>query len=278
MAASADRTIRRNAAAAADGEGVMQGRTRRIRLVVPIVTEGFRDHGEFTGLAGPGTEISVAQIERGPASIETAFDTALATPDVLRLIVEAEREGVDAVVIDCMDDPGMEAARELVSIPVVGPSQAAMHLASILGHRFSIVTILDERSVPPFENQARHYGVADKLASVRWVEIPVLGLHEDTGKMVRDLVTESTAAVERDGAHAIIFGCTGMMGCAAQVAAGLAEGGHPGVPVIDPTPAAVRLAESLVDLGLTHSKRTYPVPPRKRIVGFEAFEEESTLA
>lgn len=252
--------------------------TRRIRLVVPIVTEGFREDAEFTGLASSGTQITVAQIERGPASIETAFDTALATPDVLRLIVEAERDGVDAVVIDCMDDPGMEAARELVSIPVVGPSQAAMHLASILGHRFSIVTILDERSVVPFENQASRYGLADTLASVRWVEIPVLGLHEDTDRMVRDLITESVAAVERDGAHAVIFGCTGMMGCAAQVRSGLAEAGHHGVPVIDPTPAAVRLAEALVDLGLTHSKRTYPMPPRKRIVGFDAFEEESTLA
>lgn len=252
--------------------------TRRIRLVVPIVTQGFRDDAEYTSLAGPGTEISVAQIERGPASIETAFDTALATPEVLRLIVEAERGGIDAVVIDCMDDPGMEAGRELVSIPVVGPSQAAMHVASMLGHRFSIVTILDERSVAPFENQAGRYGLAGMLASVRWVEIPVLGLHDDTDKMVQELVTESIAAVECDGAHAIIFGCTGMMGCAAQVESGLADAGHSGVPVIDPTPTAVRLAESLVDLGLRHSKRTYPLPPRKRIVGYDAFEEETTLA
>lgn len=256
----------------------MAERSRRIRVVIPIVAEGFRNHEDFRRLASPGTEISVAQIERGPASIETAFDTALATPDTIRLIREAERDGMDAVVIDCMDDPGMEAGRELVSIPVVGPSQASMHLAAMLGHRFSIVTILDERSVAPFENQARAYGVYEKLASVRWVAIPVLKLDRDRERLVHDLVQESAAAIGRDGAHVIIFGCTGMLGYAQQVRQGLERLGHGSVPVIDPVPAAVRVAEALVDLRLSHSKRSYPPPPKKRIMGFDAFEEEPTPA
>lgn len=256
----------------------MAGRNRRIRVVIPIVAEGVRDEEDFRGLGSAGTEISVVRIDRGPASIETAFDTALATPDTIRRIVEAERDAMDAVVIDCMDDPGMEAGRELVSIPVVGPSQASMHLAAMLGHRFSIVTILDERSVAPFENQARVYGVFERLASVRWVEIPVLELHQDRNRLVQDLVRESAAAIERDGAHVIIFGCTGMLGYADQVRQGLERLGLGSVPVIDPIPAAVRLAEALVDLRLSHSKRTYPPPPRKRIAGFEAFEEDPTPA
>jgi allantoin racemase len=254
----------------------MAKRERRLRLVIPVVTKDFRDREELRLLGSPGTEISVVSIERGPVSIETAFDTALATPDTIRRIVEAEREGMDAVVIDCMDDPGMEAGRELVSIPVVGPSQASMHLAAILGHRFSIVTILDERSVAPFENQAKVYGVSEKLASVRWVEIPVLELHQDPERLVHDLVQESAAAIEQDQAHVIIFGCTGMLGYAEQVRLGLEQLGHGGVPVIDPVPAAVRLAEVFVDLCLSQSKRSYPVPPVKPIVGFDVLGGKPT--
>ncbi len=241
---------------------------RRIRIVTPVVAEGLRVPGDVAGLAGPGTELSVVQIERGPASIESAFDSVLAGPETVARILEAEREGMDAVVIDCMDDPALEAGREAVAIPVLGPSQTSMHLACLLGHRFSIVTVL-ERSVAPFEEQARRYGVAERLASVRWVDIPVLDLGLDRDRLVGDLVRESEAAVERDGAHVIVFGCTGMLGCAGEVRAALGGLGHGGVPVIDPIPAAVRVAEALVDLGLSHSKRTYPPPPSKPIAGYD---------
>lgn len=241
--------------------------TKRIRVVVPIVTEGFRDLDEFSDSAGPGTEITVTQIERGPASIESEFDDALAAPEVILKAFEAERDGMDAVVIDCMDDPGLLGAREMVSIPVLGPCQTTMHLASMLGHTFSVVTVM-EGSVPGFENRAKVYGLADKLASVRWVDIPVLELAADEDRLLADLIDESVKAVEHDGAHAVVFGCTGLLGYAAAVGRALAERGFNGVPVIDPMPATIKMAEALVDLGLRQSKRTYPDPPRKRIVGY----------
>ena len=143
---------------------------KRIRLVTPVISDGFLRRTElFQPVAGWQTEISQVQIERGPASIESEFDEALAVPDTVAKIIEAERDGVDAVVIDCMGDPGMQAAREAVSIPVLGPGEATMHIASMLGHRFSIVTVLSS-CIPLMENQAKVYGVAGKLASVRSVD------------------------------------------------------------------------------------------------------------
>jgi allantoin racemase len=243
--------------------------SKRIRVVTPVISDGFLRQPElFQPVAGWQTEISHVQIERGPASIESEFDEAMAVPDTLAKIIEAERDGVDAVVIDCMGDPGMLAAREAVSIPVFGPGEATMHIASILGHRFSIVTVLSS-CIPMMENQAKVYGLADKLASVRSVDIPVLELEQDTTRTVNALVDESIKAIEQDGAHVIVFGCTGMLGCALGVKEGLVRRGYPGVPVIDPMPAAIKLAEALVDLGLTHSKRTYPNPPRKLIAGYD---------
>lgn len=244
----------------------------KIRIVTPITTRGFSQVDDFTPAARPDTELSHVEIETGPASIECEYDEALAVPDTIAKIVEAEADGVDAVVINCMGDPGMKPAREMVSIPVIGPAEATMHMASILSHKFSVVTVLD-RLIPLFENQAKVYGLADKLASVRAVDIPVLDLETDDERLVNALVDESVKAVEEDGAHSIIFGCTGMIGCAQAVEQGLKRRGYEGVPVIDPMFAAIKIAEALVGLGVSHSKRTYPNPPEKQIVGYEIKRE-----
>lgn len=241
---------------------------RRVRIVTPVIAEALRVPDDVAGLAGAGTDVSIVHVERGPASIESAFDAALAAPETIARVLEAERDGIDAVVIDCMDDPALEAAREVASIPVLGPAQTSMHLACLLGHRFSVVTVL-ERSVPPFEDLARRYGVAERLASVRWVDVPVLELGREHERVVGDLARESLAAIEQDGAHVIVLGCTGMLGCAADLREGLRRAGYGGVPVIDPLPATVRVAEALVALGLAHSKRTYPRPPAKAITGYD---------
>jgi len=241
----------------------------QVRVVVPIIGQHWAEEAQkaYGALARPGTVVSAVAIEKGPASIETHYDVALAIPGVLFEVQEAEREGMDAVVIDCMGDPGLDAARELVSIPVIGPAQASMHLAAALAHHFSIITVL-ERTIPMVEEQVARYGLAGKLASVRAVDIPVLEIEGNEARVVAALIEEGARAVREDGAHLVIPGCTGMIGLARRVQEGLAERGCP-VPVIEPPWAAIKLAESLVDMGLAHSKRTYPVPPPKEIVGIQ---------
>lgn len=142
-----------------------------------------------------------------------------------------------------------------------------MHLACQLGHRFSIVTT-EARSVPEFENQARVAGLAGRLASVRWVDIPVLDLASDPEALLAALIDASVMAIEADGAHVVVFGCTGMLGFADGVRDGLVARGYPGVPVLDPVPVAVRTAQAILACGLTHSARTWPPAPAKRIDGY----------
>ncbi len=72
-----------------------------------------------------------------------------------------------------------------------------------------------------------------------------------------------------DGADTIIFGCTGMLGCADAVHEGLLKDGLD-VPVIDPVPTAVNVAAALVRSRLAHSKRAYRRPPNKAVVGYAA--------
>jgi allantoin racemase len=245
----------------------------KIRVIVPVTSREFvgATQPHYLAAARPDAEISVVGLDTGPASLESDYEDALAVPDILTKVRVAEAQGANAVIIDCMADPGLAPAREIASIPVVGPAQAAMHLAATLAHRFSVVTVL-ERDIPLIDHLARLYGLGGHLASARPVNIPVLELGKDEGRLVEALVEQSIRAVVEDGAHIIVFGCTGMKGLAQQVQRALAEQGY-AVPVIDPSLAALKLAEALVDMGLSHSKRTYPPPPPKEIVGYPQGDE-----
>jgi len=240
----------------------------KIRVIVPVTTKEFvaATGPQYAAAARPDAEISVVGLDRGPASLESDYEDALAVPDILAKVRAAEAEGTDAVIIDCMADPGLAPARELASIPIVGSAQAAMHLAAILAQRFSVMTVL-ERDIPLIDRLARLYGLESRLASARPVNIPVLELDRDRERLMEALVEQSARAVAEDGAHILFFGCTGMRGLAQRVERALAERGYP-VPVIDPGMAALKLAEGLVDMGLSHSKHTYPPPPPKEVVGY----------
>jgi allantoin racemase len=231
----------------------------KIRIVVPICSDQFNAEAEmeFRQYASPGTEISVVNIARGPRSIESEFEEAMAVPGILLRAQEAERDGCDAVISDCFGDPGVKPARELLSIPVVGPLEASVLLASALGHRFSIVTVL-KSVLPMIEHLVAACGVSGRLASVRTIEIPVLGL-VDAKAMSAGLFDEMLAAIREDDAHVLVLGCTGMMGVAENLQKKLADAGYD-VPVVSPTAAALKLAETLVSLGLRQSRLTYMHP------------------
>lgn len=231
----------------------------RLCVLLPILEHKYFEevtYKEFKGLARPDTEITVVSIERGPASIECWYDEEVAAPWILEKVKGAEEQGFNAVIIDCMGDPALYAARELVKIPVIGPCEASMALASTLGHKFSIVTVL-KSVVPLFEKLVSAYGFESKMAPVRSVEVPVLKLEEKRAEVRAALLSESRKAIEEDRADVIILGCTGMIGMAKELYEAL------GYPVIDPAMASLKLAEVLHEMGLSHSKKFYMTPPEK---------------
>jgi allantoin racemase len=237
-----------------------------IELITPIITEGIRTLDEVRPFEREDLRITQCLIENGPASIESEFDEALCVPDTIRRAIEAERRGANAIIIDCMGDPGLAACREVVTIPVVGPAQTAMHVASLLGHRFSFITVL-ERLKTVIDKLVAGYGLNDTYASFRAVDIPVLHIGKDLSALQASLAREAVAAVKEDGADAIVLGCTGFLGCAGGMRKALLAAGYD-VPVIDPIPLAVQMADALVKTGLTHSKRAYPFPGKKKIKGY----------
>lgn len=236
----------------------------KVKVIVPVTTKSFIEptKEEAKKYASSTTEVDVECIEYGTPSIESAYDEAVNAQDILRVAQEAENDGFEGIFVDCMGDPALDAMREKLSIPVVGPARASMMYAAELAHSFSIVTVL-ENVVPLEENLAKLLGVREKLASVRYVSIPVLGL-EDREKLVEALKEEALKAVEEDGAHAIVLGCTGMLGVSEELYSFLKEEGYD-VPVVYPVAVAIKYLETLIGLGLKQSKKSYMFPPQKEV-------------
>ena len=161
-----------------------------IELITPIITEGIRTLDEVRPFERADLTITQCLIESGPASIESEFDEALCVPDTIRRAMEAQQRGANAIIIDCMGDPGLAACREVVTIPVVGPAQTAMHVASLLGHRFSFITVL-ERLRAVIDKLVAGYGLNDTYASFRAVDIPVLEIGKDLGALQKALAREA---------------------------------------------------------------------------------------
>lgn len=133
-----------------------------------------------------------------------------------------------------------------------------MHLAAQLGHKFSVLTTLQRRTAVR-ERAALLAGLERRLASCPSLELAVLDTVVDRERVVERLLRVGRTAVEEDGAEVLILGCAGLGDLAPRVQREL------GVPVIDPNAAALKLAETLVDLGLAQSKaRTYSAPSREQ--------------
>ncbi|GAB6897357.1 aspartate/glutamate racemase family protein [Kineosporia succinea] len=208
-------------------------------------------------VALPGTVVEAVNPDTGPASIESHYDEALAVPG---LLAEIARAGADGHVIACFGDPGLDAARELASGPVVGIAEAAMHAASLLGRGFSVVTTL-ARTEGRAWDLARAYGFGERCRGVHSCEIPVLALETDPG--ARAVITSvCRRALETDGSDAIVLGCAGMADLCGEISAAV------GVPVVDGVAAATVLVESLVRLGLSTGKLgEFARPPVKPYAG-----------
>ncbi|MBP1843290.1 allantoin racemase [Rhizobium petrolearium] len=247
----------------------------RILVVNPNTTSSMTATiaDSATRVANADTEIVAVTSSMGPVSIEGYYDEAFAVPGLLMEIAKGEKAGADAAIIACFDDTGLDAARALAHIPVIGICEAALAATAFIAQRFTIVTTM-ERSRLPLEHLVHRYGMAGRC-KVRAADIPVLSL-EDPNSNARDRLRSeiATALRDEDKAEAIVLGCAGMADLTAELRAEF------GVPVVDGVAAAVKQAEALVTLGLSTAKRgAYASPVPKPYKGLlEAFEPRKIAA
>jgi allantoin racemase len=256
-----------------DDSSVWQEVGMRILVISPVARgpELQLPLGPLSAAARPGTTLEKVYLDHGPVSVECELDRALAVPGVVARACEGVQRGFDAVMIYCVADPGLSEGRSAVQVPVIGAGQAGMLIGALLGQRFSLV-VTHSSSIPFYENQCKIYGLWDKLASVRAVNIPVLELDRSREVSVSAFVDVSIRAIEENNAHAIVLGCTGTTGWGAGIAQELEQKGYPGIPVVEPAVCALKLCETLIDMRLAHSRRTCRPLSKKEMVDYEQFE------
>lgn len=233
----------------------------RIFVINPNTSSSMTDHirREMERIKRPETELTVVNPQHGPASIESAYDEALAVSPTLELVHQANDQGYDAIVLACFSDPGLDAAREISDIPVIGIEEATLHIAAMLGHKFSITTTAPRR-IPTRELHVRMRGLEASFASALPLEMSVLEMDAEPEKAQARILKVARQAIEEDGAEVIVLGCAGLAGYAEAVEREL------GILVLDPTAVAFKVAEAIADLGLRHSKvRRFARPSAKEI-------------
>lgn len=181
-------------------------------------------------------DIVCTTLAEGPPGIETQAHIDSVVQPMVGLM---RRQQADAYVIACFSDPGLALAREALDVPVVGIAESSMLLALGLGDRFGIVAILDA-SVRRHLRSIRAIGLEGRLAGDRAIN---LGAHDASGEAaVARIIEVGRELRDRDGADVLILGCAGMGSRRQAIEAAV------GLPVVDPTQAAVARAVGLLSL------------------------------
>ncbi|KUK56043.1 MAG: Hydantoin racemase [Atribacteria bacterium 34_128] len=239
---------------------------KKILCINPLGTDTFDVpiYEYLCTVKNKDTLIDVVSLEKGPQHLEYYYYEALVLADILKKVKQAEKDGYDAAIIGCFYDPGLLEAREIVNkMSVVAPAESSMHIASTLGHKFSIIVGRDKWIPQMMENVVK-CGFKEKLASFKPLGLGVYDFHKDEKLTIKLQKEAAKEAVEKDGAEVIILGCTGQFGFYRELQEYL------GVPVIDAILAPFKYAEFLIELkekaNWTHSKiRAYETPPISEI-------------
>ena len=226
----------------------------KIKVIIPVSTDKWNDSvkADYERFKNPETLIDVIHLNHGPEAIQSEYDEASTATHVLKEILNILQKDCDAIIIYCFSDPGLLGAREISTIPVLGIGESAQLFAMGLADRCGIITTL-EQSVARHRRKLCARGISGRFPSIRPLSIPVLE-YDQREKMAERALDVARVMVEQDGVEALILGCGSLFGIKEQIQDKF------GIPVVEPGIVALKHAEMLVGLGLSHSKRSYMTP------------------
>ena len=238
----------------------------RIKVVVPVSTDKWNEmiREQYEAYKDPETEIDIINIKKGPESLTSIYDEAWAELFALREAEKAEEEGYEGVILYCGMDPALEAAKQALTIPVVGITEPSLHIAFQLGKRLAYVgpggrDVDTDKNYVTFGEEGRYglpapvsrrYGIA--------MERPVLDIFEKIDEIKEGMLKAAKKAIEVEGADVIYVNCGALIEPARYLKENL------DVPVIENSVVALKTLEMLIKLGLSQSKRAFPKPPKKK--------------
>lgn len=211
-------------------------------------------------VAAPGTEIVPLTGEFGARIINSRAENAIAQHALLTLLAK-HAAGADAVLLAVSYDTGLLAARELLDIPVVGMTEAAMIAALLLGGRFGLVSF---GTPDVYRELIRERGFDSRLAGLVSVETAATDAYARPQAVAERVVGAARKLVEEDRAEAVVLCGAAMAGMAEKLKAEVP------VPLVDGIAAGVPLCEMLVRLGAVAPRRgSLAAPSRRETVGLE---------
>ncbi len=256
----------------------MSDKPLKIMYFSPVV--GDLAHDEvFAAMARdnklPGTEVHVTSLPAGEgrfSHIEFRSYEAMVTRGIIRAVRQAAREGFDAFAIGCFYDTALHDAREVSGEMIVtAPCQSSCEIAATLANRFGII-VGRRKWVHQMHSTVREHGHEHRLSGFYHVELGVTEFQQDHAETGRRLIAAGRRAVEEDYAEALVLGCTMEVGFYREVERQL------GVPVIDPSIAALKRAEYAALLkrqcGWVPSRKwSCEAPPEAEMAAIGGFDE-----
>jgi allantoin racemase len=226
----------------------------KIKVIIPVSTSKWNISvgAGYEQCKQPGTVVEIVHLQHGPEAIQSEYDEAIAASHVLKEVSKSGSQNYDAIIIYCFSDPALYGAREISSIPVLGIGESSQLFTMSLADRCGIITTLDQ-SVSRIRRKIWTRGFSNRFPSIRPLGIPVLE-YDQKEKVTHRALDVAHRMVEQDGIEALILGCGSLFGVKERIQQELM------VPVVEPGTAALKHAEALVALGLSHSKKSYMIP------------------
>ncbi|MFT5129864.1 MAG: allantoin racemase, partial [Rhodothermales bacterium] len=195
----------------------MNATKRRILLVNPNVTGAITDVmiAEARTSADDRTELIAATAAFGTIYVENRVEAAIAAHAVLDAVAPHARD-IDGVIVSAFGDPGVEAVRELLDVPVTGISESAFLTAHLLGRRH-VVVCLTKRLGIWYRECAEHYGLDGRIVAVRALDVPPADITQAREECAQQLLALCQRAVRDDGAEVIIMGGGPVAGLAREL-------------------------------------------------------------
>jgi len=200
--------------------------------------------------------VKIVGTDEGKENLTCYSDIEYNVPGILNRLALGEQEGHPAAITGCFCDPGIMAARQLVSIPVVGPAETALAVASTLGSRF-IIVVPSPDLVYITEKIVHSYGHADRLAHVLPLDNADAEACASGSEQELDKIAENCLqAVKAVRADVIVLGCLGFRTMATGLGRILKEN-NISCPVIESGITSVNYARLLVSLNLNQSREMW---------------------
>ncbi|MBI4183587.1 MAG: aspartate/glutamate racemase family protein [Proteobacteria bacterium] len=188
-----------------------------------------------------GPAIECVTLKEGPPGIETHLHKAVVVEPLCRLIRSRDNEA-GAFVVACFGDPGLQAARDATRRPVLGMAESSFLAALAVGESFGIIAT-QPTSAKRHARYIRELGLEARYAGEVAVGIGILDLAKDKKETLSRMIAAGKRLRDEFGAASVITGCAGMAGFRAAVQEAI------GIPVIEPTQAAVTLAIGAARVG-----------------------------